>query len=210
MTVLQDVRYGFRVLRKSPGFLIAAVVSLALGIGANATIFTMINTIFLQPLPVEKPEELMYVYGTDTNNSGNSVLGQFMPMSYPNYADYKKQNSVFSDLGVYGFPNQVSLGTGGKPEPANVELVSRNYFNALGVKAALGRTFLPEEDIAEGASSVAVLDYKFWQRRFGGKPGIIGDTVRLNGHPFTIIGVAPHGFDGTIGVVTPDMWTPVM
>jgi predicted permease len=210
MTLLQDVRYGARVLLKSPGFLIAAVVSLALGIGANATIFTMINTIFLQPLPVEKPSELMFVYGTDSSNAGNAVFGQFMPVSYPNYVDYKQQNSLFSELGVYSFPRQVSLGTGGKPEPANVQLVSANYFSALGVKAALGRTFIPEEDTAAGTSSVAVLDYKFWQRRFGGNPGAVGGTIRVNGHPFTVIGVAPRGFDGTIGVLAPDMWTPVM
>src|SRR5262245_47785673 len=127
MTLLHDVRYGIRVLLKSPGFLAAAVVSLALGIGANATIFTMINTIFLQPLPVEKPSELMFVYGTDANNNGNSVFGQFMPVSYPNYRDYKADNDVFTDLGVYSFPNPVSLGTGGKPLPANVQLVSGNY-----------------------------------------------------------------------------------
>src|SRR5215831_16329084 len=210
MTLVQDIRYGYRVLRKSPGFLVAAVISLALGIGANATIFTMINTIFLQPLPVERPAELMFVYGTDTNNASNSVFGQFMPLSYPNYVDYKNQNAVFSELAAYSFPNPVSLNSLGKPEPANVQLVSGNYFSSLGVKAALGRTFLQDEDRARGTSSVAVLDYKFWQRRFGGNPGIVGDTIRVNGHPFTVIGVAPRGFDGTIGVVTPDMWTPVM
>src|SRR5262249_38241759 len=206
MTLLQDIRYGARVLLKSPGFLVAAVISLALGIGANATIFTMINTIFLQPLPVERPAELMFVYGTDTNNTSNALLGQFMPLSYPNYVDYKNQNAAFSELGAYSFPTQVSLNSGGKPEPANVQLLSGNYFSALGVKAVLGRTFLQDEDKAPGTSSVAVLDYKFWQRRFGGNPGIVGDTIRVNGHPFTVIGVAPRGFDGTIGVVTPDMW----
>src|SRR5713226_4016541 len=104
MSAIQDVKYGVRTLLKSPGFLIAAVVSLALGIGANATIFTMINTVFLQPLPVEKPSELMYVYGTDTSNAQNSLLGAFMPVSYPNYVDYKNQNDVFTDLAVYNFP----------------------------------------------------------------------------------------------------------
>jgi predicted permease len=170
----------------------------------------MINTIFLQPLPVEKPSELMFVYGTDSNTAGNAIFGQFMPVSYPNYIDYKNQNSVFSELGVYSFPNAVSLGAGGRPEPANVQLVSGNYFTALGVKPALGRTFLQEEDQTAGASSVAVLDYKYWQRRFGGNSGIVGEKICINGHPFTVIGVAPRGFDGTIGVVTPDMWTPAM
>jgi predicted permease len=210
MTLLQDVRYGIRVLLKSPGFVAAAVVSLALGIGANATIFTMINTIFLQPLPVEKPSELMFVFGTDSNNTGTSVFGQFMPVSYPNYRDYKSDNDVFSELGIYSFPNAVSLGTGGKPLPANVQLVSGNYFTALGVKAAVGRTFLPEEDTLAGQNTVAVLDYKFWQRQFGGNPNVVNDTVRINGHNFTIIGVAPRGFDGTISVIAPDMWTPAM
>jgi predicted permease len=133
-----------------------------------------------------------------------------MPVSYPNYRDYRADNDVFSDLGVYSFPNAVSLGTGGKPLPANVQLVSGNYFSILGVKAAIGRTFLPEEDTASGQNTVAVLDYKFWQRQFGGNPKVIGDTIRINGHPFTVIGVAPRGFDGAISVLAPDMWTPAM
>jgi predicted permease len=204
-----DVKYGVRVLLRSPGFLIAAVLSLALGIGANATIFTMINTVFLQPLPVENPSELMFVYGTDSNNAQNSVLGTFHPISYPNYIDYKAQNDAFLDLGVYSFPNGVSLGGGEKPVPVNVEVVSGNYFSLLGVKPALGRTFIVEEDQA-GASSTVVLNHKFWQRQFGSKPGVIGSTIRLNGHPFTVIGVAARGFDGTLGVFPPDMWTPIV
>src|SRR6058998_3684643 len=104
MSLVHDVRYGVRVLLKSPGFLIAAVLSLALGIGANATIFTMINTVFLQPLPVENPSELMYVYGPDVNNSQNPLFGAFMPVSYPNYADYQAQNDVFRELVAYSFP----------------------------------------------------------------------------------------------------------
>src|SRR2546428_13746203 len=95
MTLSQDVRYGIRVLLKSPGFVIAAVLSLALGIGANTTIFTMVNAVFLQPLPVDKPSELMYVYGTDSNNA-NSLFGSFLPISYPNFVDYRAQNDVFS------------------------------------------------------------------------------------------------------------------
>src|SRR6185436_8031555 len=172
MSLLHDVRYGVRVLLKSPGFLVAAVLSLALGIGANATIFTMINTVFLQPLPVEKPAELMYVYGTDSNNAQNSVLGAFHPISYPNFVDYKAQNDVFVDLSAYTFPQGVSLGGGEKPLPVNVQVVSGNYFSLLGVRPAFGRTFLPEEDQDTGASSVAVLNHKFWQRQFAGNPGI--------------------------------------
>src|SRR5437016_1209729 len=166
MTFLQDVRYGIRVVIRSPGFLVAAVVSLALGIGANATIFTMINTVFLQPLPVEKPAELMYVYGTDASNT-QSLFGAFLPVSYPNYIDYKNQNDVFSALAVYSFPNAVSAAAAGeKPAPVNVQLVSGNYFSVLGVKAASGRTFLPEEDVDAGTSAVVVLHYRYWERRF--------------------------------------------
>ncbi|MCI0366632.1 MAG: ABC transporter permease, partial [Phycisphaerales bacterium] len=142
MTLIQDVRYGVRVLMKSPGFLIAAVLSLALGIGANTTIFTMINSVFLQPLPVEKPSELMYVYGTDASNT-QSVFGSFLPVSYPNYVDYRGQNDVFLDLAVYSFPVPVSLAGGDKPTPINAQLVSGNYFAVLGVQPALGRLFLP-------------------------------------------------------------------
>jgi len=211
MTILHDLRYGIRVLIKSPGFLLAAMISLALGIGANATIFTMINTIFLQPLPAEKPTDLMYIYGTDTNNSNNTVLGTFMPVSYPNYADYKDQNDVFTDMAVYSFPNAVSASIGGeKPAPLSVQLVSTNYFSTLGVKPVIGRTFLPGEGKDEETSSVAVLDYNYWQRRFGGSLSVIDSTIRISGRPFTVIGVAPKGFDGTITIIPPDMWTPVM
>src|SRR6516165_6323344 len=130
MTIFQDLRYGIRVLLKSPGFLLAAMTSLALGIGANATIFTMINTVFLQPLPAEKPADLMYVYGTDNSGNKNAVLGAFMPVSYPNFVDYKEQNDVFTDLALNSFPNVVNAAVAGeKSSPINVQLVSTNYFS---------------------------------------------------------------------------------
>jgi len=210
MTLFQDIRYGVRVLLKSPGFVIAAVLSLALGIGANTTIFTMVNSMFLQPLPVENVAELMYVYGTDSNNSNNAAIGSTLPLSYPNFADYRAQNDVFTDMGAYGVPQGVSLGGGEKPTPVLGELVSGNYFSLLGVHVTKGRAFLPEEDQTPGTHPVVVLNYKFWQRRFGGDDGIVGQTIRLNGHPFTVVGVAPAGFEGTFGSFSPDMWMPVM
>ena len=209
MALSQDVRYGIRVLLKSPGFLIVAVLSLALGIGANTTIFTMVNSIFLQPLPVEKPGELMYVYGTDAANR-TSIMGTFLPISYPNFADYRAQNNVFAEMGAYSFPVPVSLAGGEKPTPILGQLVTGNYFSLLGVHIAIGRGFIPEEDRTPGTHAVAVLNYKFWQRQFGGNSGIVGQTIRLNGHPFTVIGVAPSGFEGTISVLSPDVWLPVM
>src|ERR1051325_321583 len=140
MTLSQDVRYGVRVLLKSPGFVIAAVLSLALGIGANTTIFTMINAVFLQPLPVEKASELMYVFGTDSNNP-NSLFGSTMPISYLNFADYRAQNHVFTDTAAYSFPISVSLAGGEKPTPILGQLVSGNYFSLLGVHISMGRGF---------------------------------------------------------------------
>jgi putative ABC transport system permease protein len=209
MTLTQDIRYGIRVLMKSPGFVIAAVLSLALGIGANTTIFTMVNSVFLTPLPVDKPSELIYVFGTDSNNATN-VLGAFLPISYPNFTDYRQQNDVFVDTGAYSYPLPASLAGGEKPTPVMGQLVSGNYFGLLGVHITVGRAFLPEEDQTPGANAVAVLNHKFWQRRFGGDSAIVGQTIRLNGHPFTVIGVAPAGFEGTIGVISPDFWAPVM
>jgi predicted permease len=209
MTLTQDIRYGIRVLLKSPGFVVAAVLSLALGIGANTTIFTMVNSIFLTPLPVEKASELLFVYGTDSNNA-NNVLGAFLPISYPNFSDYRQQNDVFVDTGAYSFPLPASLAGGEKPTPIMTQLVSGNYFSLLGVHIPVGRAFLPEEDQTPGAYAVAVLNYRFWQRRFGGETSIVGQTIRLNGHPFTVIGVAPAGFEGTFGVISPDVWVPVM
>jgi predicted permease len=209
MSLSQDIRYGTRILAKSPGFVIAAVLSLAVGIGANTTIFTMVNAMFLQPLPVEKMSELMFVFGTDANNS-NTILGSALPVSYPNFVDYRAQNDVFVDMGAYSFPIPVSMGGGQKPTPISAQLVSGNYFSLLGVHVTVGRAFLPEEDQTPGARRVAVLNYKYWQRQFGGKTDVIGSTMRLNGEPFTVIGVAPAGFDGTIGVISPNLWIPVM
>jgi predicted permease len=209
MRLSQDVRYGVRVLLKSPGFLLVSVVSLALGIGANTTIFTMVNSVLLQPLPVQNPAELMYIYGTDSNNREGLFAG-FLPVSYPNFVDYRAENEAFVDVGVYGFPMPVTLGGGGKPAPMLVQLVTASYFSLLGVAPAIGRMFLAEEDQTPGTHAVAVLNYQYWQRRFGGDPSVIGNIIRLNGHPFTVVGVAARGFAGTIGVVSPDAWLPVM
>ena len=209
MNLSQDIRYGIRILAKSPGFVLAAVLSLAVGIGANTTIFTMVNAMFLQPLPVERISELMFVFGTDSNNT-NTIFGSSLPVSYPNFVDYRAQNDAFVDMAAYSFPVIVSMGGGEKPTPISGQLVSGTYFSLLGVRITVGRAFLPEEDQIPGARRVAVLNYKFWQRQFGGKTDVIGTNLRLNGQQFTVIGVAPAGFDGTIGVISPDFWMPVM
>src|SRR5215831_20853799 len=161
MNLSQDIRYGIRILAKSPGFVIAAVLSLALGIGANTTIFTMVNALFLQPLPVERISELMFVYTTDSNNS-NSFLGSSLPVSYPNFVDYRAQNDSFVDIAAYSFPLPVSMGGGEKPTPVSAQLVTGNYFELLGVHVTIGRSFLPDEDQTPGTRPVAILNYKFW------------------------------------------------
>lgn len=202
-TFSQDLRYSLRSLLKRPGFTLTVALTLALGIGANATIFTWIKAVLLQPLPgIERPEELVEVWGATRNNSALST-------SYLDYLDFRDRNEVFSGL----IAHQVlplNLGRGGKPERVWGTVVSGNYFDVLGVKAAMGRTFLPEEDRTPNTHPVAVIGHGLWQRRFGGDPGVIGQTVTLNEHDFTIIGVAPKEFGSTFSGAALDVWTPVM
>jgi predicted permease len=204
----RDIRFGFRTLIKSPAFTAAAVLSLALGIGVNTTIFTVINTLFLNPLPVDRATELVAVYTVDANNS-TSPLSNLLQVSFPNYKDYRETNGVFSSLAAYSFPMPTSLANGGEPEQCFVELVTGNYFQTLGVKPARGRFFGPDEDKAPGASPVLVLSYAVWQRRFG-SGDVVGKTVTVNGTPFTVAGVAPEGFHGVNAIFGPDGWAPTM
>jgi predicted permease len=205
-TLWQDIRFGSRMLFKSRAFTVVAVLSLALGIGANTTIFTLINTVLLQSLPVAEPSQLMSVFGTDENNKGNQL--DFAPVSYPNYVDYRDQNDVFTGLLVFGGAAMSLSGTG-EPEQINGLMVSGNYFDLLGVKAARGRTFLPEEDSTPGTHPVIVLSHALWQRRFGGDPSIVGKTLTFNNQGFTVIGIAPPNFRGTFAIGASDFWVPM-
>jgi predicted permease len=205
-TLMQDIRFGARMLFKSRAFTVVAILSLALGIGANTTIFTLVNAVLLQSLPVSEPAQLMSVFGTDDNNKGQQL--DYAPISYPNYVDYRDQNDVFTGLLIYGFATMSLSGTG-EPEQINGLMVSGNYFDLLGVKAAQGRTFLAEEDKTPGTHPVIVLSHALWQRRFGGDPGIVGKTITLNSQGFTVIGVAPPGFRGTFAIGASDFWVPI-
>ena len=203
-----DIRFALRTFRRSPAFTAAAVLSLALGIGVNTAIFTLINTLFLNPLPIDRASELVAVYTTDARNS--SPFGNLLQMSFPNYKDYRDSNTVFTGLAAYSFPLAVSASIGPAPEQLFCELVTGNYFQVLGVRPARGRFFGPEDDQVPGGSPVLVISHGVWQRRFGGSDDVVGRTLRVNGTPFTIIGVGPAGFHGVNSLFGPDGWVPTM
>jgi predicted permease len=202
-TFWQDLRYSLRTLFKKPVFTLVVVTTLALGIGANATIFTWIKAVLLASLPgIEQPEQLVEIWGATRNNSALSS-------SYLDYLEYRDQNSVLSGL----IAHQVlplHLGRGEKPERVWGAIVSGNYFDLLGVKPLIGRTFLPEEDRTPNTHPVVVIGYGLWQRHFGADPNVLGRTITLNEHDFTVIGVAPKDFGSPFAGLALDVWTPVM
>lgn len=207
-TLWRDVRLSFRTFAKSPGFTAVAVLSLALGIGANTTIFTLINSVFLNPLPVKNPSQLVSIYTVDTNNPGQ--FSNLIPVSYKNYQDYRDQNQVFTGVACYSFPFPASVSKGGEPLQIFTEMVTGNYFDVLGVHPARGRFFLPEEDETPGTHPVVVMSYGLWQRVFGGDPSVVGRTLRVNGHPYTVVGIGPAGFKGVNAIGGPELWIPTM
>ncbi|MGH9791123.1 MAG: ABC transporter permease, partial [Candidatus Acidiferrales bacterium] len=202
----QDLRYGARMIIKSPGFTAAAVLSLALGIGANTTIFTIVKALFLNPLPVQDLDTLVAIFTTDEKNKGQG--NDLMPISRPNYTDVRDKAEAFSGLAGFTFAGlSISSGTG-DPEQVPGFIVSGNYFDVLGVKASVGRTFLREEDGVPGAHPVVVISDRLWKNRFGGDHSLIGKTIKLNNLDFTVIGVAPENFRGVFTLFGADLWVP--
>ena len=199
-SLIKDIRYAVRGLIKRPGFVAIAVITLALGIGANTAIFSLVNTVLLRSLPVDRPGEIVSVAVRGKDDS----LSAF---SYPNYKDFRDRNEVLSGLLVYRFV-PLSLSRDGVNERVWGYRVSGNYFDVLNVKAIQGRTFLPEEDKTPLSHPVVVLSYDSWQRRFGGDPSLVGRDVLINNHQFRVIGIAPQGFKGTEFVYTPEIWLP--
>jgi macrolide transport system ATP-binding/permease protein len=198
--MLHDLRYGLRVLAKSPAFTIVAVLSLALGIGANTAIFSLVNVLLLRPIPVREPDRLVSVFTTDQRNPGN------LPVSHLNFKDLRDQNDVFTGMAAFTFA-QVNWAKGTASEQLLVQLVSGEYFSLLGVSLRLGRVILPEED--RKPAPVAVLGHGFWERSLGSDPNVIGRTLILNRQPFTVIGVAPRSFTGTVLGGGPALWVPM-
>lgn len=198
----QDLRYGARTLLRKPGFTAIAILSLALGIGANTSIFSIVNSALLKPLPVEDPDRLVYIFGGTRNNP-------YSVCAYPEYIDYRDNNQVFSGLMAFGSIS-VSFGSDERADLINGQIVSGNYFDLLGVRASVGRTFLAEEDQTPNTHPVAVISHKFWQQRFGGQSDAVGQQVNLNGRSFTIIGITPAGFNGAQALETNDIYVPMM
>lgn len=202
----RDLRYALRTMRKSPLFVLFVVGTLALGIGANTTVFTLINTLILNPLPVRNASELMGLSATDTATSTNSVTS--FPLSYADLKDYESANAVFGSFAGYSSPRGVTWQQEAASEGMFAELVTANYFPALGLAPSRGRFFLPEEDATRGTHAVAVMNYGTWKTRFGGDDHVIGRTLRINNVVFTIVGVAPPGFIGVNAIFGPDLWIP--
>jgi predicted permease len=200
-SVKTDLRIAFRTLRKSPSFTGIALLTLALGIGANATIFGVLDALLLRPLPVAAPDRLFFV---ERQYGGNN---HFPSHSFPDYLDFKSGTDAI-ELAAYRVA-AMGLQTGAGADRAWGYLATGNYFQMLGVRPAVGRFFTPENDTARGASPYAVLSFDTWQRRFGGNPNIAGTTLRINGLSYTILGVAPRGFYGTEVAFRPELWVPM-
>ncbi|HEX8694475.1 MAG TPA: ABC transporter permease [Longimicrobium sp.] len=197
-TLLQDLRYAARALVKSPGFTLAAILSLALGIGANTAIFSAIDAALLRPLPVDEPGRLALV----TVERGEA--GVTPNFSHPRFLEFRGGTRAFSGMAAFS-PQPLNLATGGGAVRLEGEIVSPDYFQVVGVRPALGRGFVP----GEGAATEAVLSHELWTRRFGADPGVVGRAVSLNGKPFTVAGVAPEGFRGMVRGTAPALWIPL-
>jgi predicted permease len=200
--MLQDLRYGVRMLLKKPGFTLIAIITLALGIGANTAIFSIINAAFLRQLPVPEPQQLVFGFSGTRNSPWQSI-------SYLNYLEYRDRNEVFTGLAAYG-PINVSLSSDERPDLVRGLIITGNYFDLLGVRVMLGRPISPAEDSTPNAHPVAVISHRLWQRRFGGAASAIGQRLLVNGRSFTVIGVAPPGFEGAELLQTSDLYVPMM
>ncbi|HEY3381047.1 MAG TPA: ABC transporter permease [Vicinamibacterales bacterium] len=205
MTIVQDLRYGLRLLLRSPGYTAVAALSIGLGIGVNTMTFSGINTVLLKPIPVAEPSRTVTIFTTDPRNA--DFVGA---MSRLNFLDYRAKNQVLSGMASMMGVQLALSDTGTQPEILQGQLVTGDFFDVLGVKPVLGRTFRPDEDRTPGTHLVAVLSYNGWQRYFAGDRSVVGRTITLNRQPFTIIGVAPNGFRGLNPFGRPLVWLPSM
>jgi len=201
-SVFQDLRHGLRLARSSPALVSTAVASLALGIGATVSMFAIVNAVLLRPVPVESPEELVFLF----NGTEESPYGTF---SYPDFLDYREGSDAFRGLAAFG-EIQVSLAAEGSPEEIRGVIASGSFFEVLGVDAAFGRVFTEEGDRNPGEHPVAVLSHAFWEARFGADSGIVGREIAINGRPFVVLGITPRGFHGPLIFESFDLYVPMM
>ncbi|MBB5344740.1 ABC transporter permease [Tunturibacter empetritectus] len=209
-TLLQNLRFAIRQLRKSPGFALTVVLTLALGIGANAAVFTLFDQALLRMLPVQHPKELVrFEWSGGFSGSASSFGGDLTNyFSYPMYKDLRDQNQVFSGM-IAAIRASSGISWHNQAEDNDIELVSGNYFDMLGLKPALGRLMNAQDDTAKSANPVVVLSYDYWKTRFAASPDVVGQTVLIEGHPFTILGVAPANFQSAIGGYKPGAFMPL-
>ncbi|HET8645363.1 MAG TPA: ABC transporter permease, partial [Vicinamibacteria bacterium] len=190
-TLVQDLRHGLRLLVRRPGFTAVAVASLALGVGLNTTLFSVVNAVLLRGTAVAEPERLVELYCSQIEEY------PFLTTSYADYLTLRDQADAFSGLAAHAFVRGI-LSTGGTPAMVVGEAITPNYFDVLGVRPPLGRAFRPDENVAEGQHPVVVLGHGLWQQRFGARPDVLGQAVELGGVSYSVVGVAPPGFSGTL------------
>ena len=200
--MIRDLKFAFRQLLKAPGFTIAAVIVLALGIGVNTAVFSLVNTLFFAPPAYAKPDEMVQLFSQDKKDPK-----KFRGFSYPTYRDIREQNTVFTDALSFNLA-LVGLGQKGDTRRAFAAIVSSNYFSVLGVPLARGRAFLPEEETPGRDTPVAIVSYSYWQKH-DLDPSVLASQLLINGRPFTIVGITPKGFVGTMQILSPEVWLPM-
>ncbi len=183
---MDDLKYAFRTIRRSPGFALAVVLTLALGIGANSAIFSVVHSVLLRPLPFAEPDRLVRIYGRYPEFGRTDT-------SLPDFQDWRAQSHAFEQMAARYNAGFVLTGEG-EPERVTADRVTANFLSTLGVHPLLGRGFLPVEEQVGGDDRVVILDYGYWQRRFAGDRGIIGRQIQLSGRPYTVVGVTPKDF----------------
>jgi predicted permease len=212
-TLLRDLRYALRMLRRTPGFTAVAILTLALGIGANTAIFSLVDSVLLRSLPVKDPQGLVFLTSPSAGGLGNGTAsGQRSLLAYSEYLALRDQTNAFSGLAAVesgGSARAEVSWDGGGGETVHTKLVTGNYFQVLGVNASRGRLYTSEEDLPLNAHPEAVLSYSYWQKRFGLNPSVIGRTLLIHGHAFTVVGVTQPGFFGETVGDAPDMWFPI-
>src|SRR5262249_32031095 len=202
MNMIGDFKFAFRQLFKAPGFTLAAATVLALGIGVNTAVFSLVNALFFAPPAYAKPHEMVQLFSQDKKDPK-----KFRGFSYPTYLDIREQNTVFSDVMAFDLAF-IGLGQKGDTRRAFSAVVTSNYFSVLGVPLARGRAFLPEEEIPGRNTPVAIVSYRYWQKH-DLDPGMLGSQLLINGRSFTIVGIAPKGFVGTMQILSPEVWLPM-